>query len=475
MSNTQRKSGSSLKGKGTSKSYNHNSSQANSSSFEQNSQHHSKNYTRFNPNNRRADAKTDHNPYSTATKKEDSHKDHPKANYIFKAVAEKIKSLEPLYRPRQAILVKMAKDILKHKKIVSNHIDTINKLHNPNFVPRSIRVNISITASKETMSQPGFLEVAERNKALQQSHQNEYKANIIEAQEMELTTLCEKLFTKFFQHSFDFCCANISKELSSELSSRLYNKSFDKQTAITAMEVIFDSFININREEVLQFFNTDLKEFQLLAETILLNEYAKLTDTTVVNYHLDIFSITRNLDLADNTFFIQTIQESSFAPINETNDNESQSAIDLTNESESTNEADKVTYQENNEQPSSVAVASPSLSQAIKSSLKPKSILKHNTVTMVKNPDQINLEDAISDEDSTTNYSASNSFRDSSEESPEIIPPNFTATNKRKDPPTQLESDNEQDDNSDKSSQIDNTLENPTTSKAPMIENRYKN
>ena len=154
MSNAQRKSGSSSKGNGYFRRNNRNNNDKTKRSSENekkssNVQHHCKNYSRINSNNRRSNVKTDKNPYSTATKKEDSHKDHPKTNFIFKAVAEKIKSLEPLCRPCQATLVKMAKYILKHKNIVSNHIDTINKLCSPNFVPRSIRLNVSITASKK--------------------------------------------------------------------------------------------------------------------------------------------------------------------------------------------------------------------------------------------------------------------------------------------------------------------------------------
>ena len=59
---------------------------------------------------------------------------------------------------------------------------------------------------------------------------------------------------------------------------------------------------------MLEFFDADVNEFQLLAEQIVLDEYSTLTDTTQVPCYLDACSITKELNLVDNTLFIQAIR-----------------------------------------------------------------------------------------------------------------------------------------------------------------------
>jgi len=290
MKNTQGKSGSSSKRNDITSSSKHNN---NSDSARIKNSNNNNTPRRSNNNKRWSSIKSDINPHATATAKEDSHKKHPKTNFINKAVVDKIKSLEPLCRPQKAFIIKASKSILKEKKKLTNHSDTINKLSNPEFVPRSIRNNLRITASKETMLKPEFIEVAQKYEQLNDTHIAEYKESALAAQVLDHDTMVSNFTRNFFTHSYDFCSASITKYISGELITRIYNDALTYQIAVTSMEIILEVFGNICVKEISAFFELDKEEFAKEVEQLLLEEYSKALElTTVVQDHCKIHSIT---------------------------------------------------------------------------------------------------------------------------------------------------------------------------------------
>ena len=102
--------------------------------------------------------------------KEDSHKKHPIVHYINKSVNAKINEFEMLHRPKADLLLQQSTSILKIKKKALAHQDTICKLKNQTFIPRSINKKIEMTTSKTTMETAAFKIIADRNKAKQDQH-----------------------------------------------------------------------------------------------------------------------------------------------------------------------------------------------------------------------------------------------------------------------------------------------------------------
>ena len=126
---------------------------------------------------------------------------------------------------------------------------------------------------------------------------------------------------------------------------------------------------------MLEFFDVDVKDFQLLAEQIGFHEYSTLTSTTQVPSCLDACSVTKELNLADNTLFIKAIQHSSFAPVTEAKTRESVSTTNqATNESNSNfiNDYSKASEETCHQSTLSVVKASQNLSKVIKNGLQPK-------------------------------------------------------------------------------------------------------
>ena len=95
--------------------------------------------------------KKDKSSVAIAQVKEDSHKRHPKVDYVSSSLELKLKEYETLCLTQRDFLIKSSKSILKSKKKVTAHSDNINKLKYTSFNPKSIVKNILMTASKRTM------------------------------------------------------------------------------------------------------------------------------------------------------------------------------------------------------------------------------------------------------------------------------------------------------------------------------------
>ena len=105
--------------------------------------------------------KCDTSSVATSQAKEDSHKKHPKMDYISKAVKDKLKEYETLCPQQKDELLKSSTIILKSKKKLSSHGDTLNKLKYSSYNPDSIVKKIEITASKRTMESNAFKQISE--------------------------------------------------------------------------------------------------------------------------------------------------------------------------------------------------------------------------------------------------------------------------------------------------------------------------
>ena len=137
--------------------------------------------------------KKDKSSVAIAQVKEDSHKKHPKMDHVSSSIECKLKEFETLCLPQRDLLLQSRKSILKSKKKVTSHHDTLNKLKHTSFNSKSIVKNISMTASKSTMDSQAFKMIPDRNKAKQLSHMQENKDDVIEVKELDYQAMVNSL------------------------------------------------------------------------------------------------------------------------------------------------------------------------------------------------------------------------------------------------------------------------------------------
>ena len=88
-------------------------------------------------------------------------------DHITKAAKAKLKEFKTLRPQQKDALLKSSTSMLKSKKKVISHGDTISKLKHVSFNPKLIVKNIQITASKRAIESKAFKQVANHNKARQ--------------------------------------------------------------------------------------------------------------------------------------------------------------------------------------------------------------------------------------------------------------------------------------------------------------------
>ena len=169
------------------------------------------------------------------------------------------------------------KDILKLKKRVSSYSDTLKKLKNAEFKPKSITKNIELAASLHAMFTTEFKAVQEEFNTQQILCVAENKARIVKVQELDHKHLKIQLLEIYLKCALTFITASICGECSKTNRERIYGDKLKNQILLSGIEVLKDRMqVNLPTQE--EFFCFEALDLKMRVDGHLLYYYSATLD-----------------------------------------------------------------------------------------------------------------------------------------------------------------------------------------------------